>query len=77
MYQTSNKLYTEIIFLKFNNKRVEKLMTRIRTNTKNYFIDLVDKQLFRKRFYINTTFTFLKNSINLAYNRYKFPINFY
>ena len=38
-----------------------KLITGIRKNMKNYLISLVDKNLLRKRFCIETIFGFLKN----------------
>ena len=43
---------------------------------KNYLIDLTDKKLLRKRFYIETIFGFLKNSINLEHNKHLASINF-
>ena len=57
-------------------KRGLKLITGIRKNMKNYLIDLADKKLLRKRFYIETIFGFLKNSMNLEHTRHRSPINF-
>ena len=42
----------------------------------NYLIDLADKKLLRKRFYIETIFGFLKNSMNLEHTRHRSPVNF-
>ena len=41
-------------------KKGLKLITGIRKNMKNYFINLVDKKLLRKKFCIETIFDFLK-----------------
>ena len=57
-------------------KRGLKLITGIRKNMKNYLIDMADKKLLRKRFYIETIFGFLKNSMNLEHTRHRSPINF-
>ena len=43
---------------------------------KNYLTGLTDKILLRKRFYIETIFGFLKNSMNLEYTRHHSPVNF-
>ena len=57
-------------------KRGLKLITGIRKNMKNYLIDLTDKKLLRKRFFIETIFGFLKNSMNLEHTRHRSPVNF-
>ena len=57
-------------------KRGLKLITGIRKNMQNYLIDLADKKLLRKRFYIETIFGFLKNSMNLEHTRHRSPVNF-
>ena len=57
-------------------KRGLKLITGIRRNMKNYLVNLTDKNLLRKRFYIETIFGFLKNSMNLEHSRHRSPINF-
>ena len=57
-------------------KRGIKLITGIRKNMKNYLVDLADKKLLRKRFYIETIFGFLKNSMNLEHTRHRSPVHF-
>ena len=57
-------------------KRGLKLITGIKKNMKNYLINLADKKLLRKRFYIETIFGFLKNSMNLEHTRHRSPVNF-
>ena len=57
-------------------KKGLKLITGIRKNMKNYLIDLTDKKLLRKRFWIETIFGFLKNSINLEHTSHQSSINF-
>ena len=57
-------------------KKGLKLITGIKKNMKNHLINLVDKKLLRRRFYIETIFGFLKNSMNLEHTRHRSPINF-
>ena len=52
------------------------IITKISKNIKNYLITLVDKNLLKKRFCIETIFGFLKNSMNLEHTRHRSPINF-
>ena len=72
----ANKGYIRAGLFKALYKRGLKLITGIRTNMKNYLIDLTDKTLLRQRFCIETIFGFLKNSMNLEYTRYQSSINF-
>ena len=55
-----DKDYIAIDIFKALYKRGLKLITEIRKNMKNYLISLLDKKLYRKRFYIKTIFEFLK-----------------
>ena len=70
------KAISELIFFKALYKEGSKLITGIRKNMKNYLINLAYKKLLRKRFYIETIFGFLKNSMNLEHTRQRSPINF-
>lgn len=52
-----------------------KLITGIRSNMKNYLMDLVEKLLLRKRFLIETIFDVLKIHMNLSHTRHRSPTN--
>lgn len=52
-----------------------KLITGIRSNMKNYLMDLGDKILLRKRFLIETVFDILKVHMNLSHTRHRSPTN--
>ena len=66
----ADKVYIGAALFKVFYKRGLKLLTGIRKNMKNYLIDLTDKKLLRKTFYIETIFGFLKNSMNLEHIKY-------
>ena len=72
----ADKKYIGADLLKSLYKRGLKIITGIRKNMKNYFIDLADQNLLRKRFRIKTIFGFLNNSMNLEHTRHRSPINF-
>jgi hypothetical protein len=52
-----------------------KLITGIRSNMKNYLMDLGEKILLRKRFLIETIFDILKVHMNLSHTRHRSPTN--
>ena len=56
-----NRGYIGADLFKTLYKKGLKLITGIRKNIKNSLINLVDKKLLSKRFYIETIFGFLKN----------------
>ena len=72
----ADKSYIRADLFKALYKKGLKFITGIRKNMKNYLINLADKKLLRKRFYIETIFGFLKNSMNLEHTRHRSPINF-
>lgn len=53
-----------------------RLFSTIRKNMKNYFLDLEDKKLLKKRSLIESVFNVLKNQMNLEHTRHRSPINF-
>ena len=56
----ADKWYIGANLFKALYKKGLKLITDIRKNMKNYLINLVDKKLLRKRFYIESICSFLK-----------------
>jgi hypothetical protein len=52
-----------------------KLITGIRSNMKNYLMDLGEKILLRKRFLVETVFGILKVHMNLSHTRHRSPTN--
>ena len=51
------------------------LITKVRKNMKNVFMNLTDKMMLRKRSFIETIFSSLKSLNTLIHARHRCPIN--